>query len=59
MTEEWSKVSDQKMITGVMVARKEVIEANKEAFDVFLKDYQASAEYVTANVDEAAAWVAE
>jgi len=42
-----------------MVARKEVIEANKEAFDVFLKDYQASAEYVTANVDEAAAWVAE
>ncbi|MBR5521158.1 MAG: ABC transporter substrate-binding protein [Oscillospiraceae bacterium] len=59
MTEEWGKVSDQRLITGVMVARKEVIEANKDAFDQFLKDYTASAEYVVANVDEAAAWVTE
>ena len=59
MTEEWGKISDQKLITGVLVARKAFIEENKEAFDVFVADYAASTEYVTSNVDEAAAWVAE
>ncbi len=59
MTEEWGKISDQKLITGVLVARKEFVEANKEAFDAFLADYAASTTYVTENVDEAAAWVAE
>ena len=59
MTEEWGKISDQKLITGVLVARKAFIEENKEAFDVFLADYAASTKYVTENVDEAAAWVAE
>ena len=59
MTEEWGKISDQKLITGVLVARKSFIEENKEAFDVFVADYAASTEYVTSNVDEAAAWVAE
>ena len=59
MTEEWGKISDQQLITGVLVARKAFIEENKEAFDVFLADYAASTKYVTENVDEAAAWVAE
>ncbi len=59
MTEEWGKISDQKLITGVLVARKEFIEANKASFDVFLADYAASTQYVTENIDEAAAWVAE
>lgn len=59
MTEEWGKISDQQLITGVLVARKEFIENNKEAFDAFLEDYAASAAYVTENVDEAAAWVVE
>ena len=59
MTEEWGKVSDQQLITGVLVARKEFIENNKEAFDAFLADYAASTSYVTGNVDEAAAWVVE
>ena len=59
MTEEWSKVSDQQLITGTLVARKAFIEENKAAFDAFLADYAASTEYVTTNIDEAAAWVAE
>ncbi len=59
MTEEWGKISDQKLITGVLVARKAFIEENKEAFDNFLADYAASTTYVTENIDEAAAWVAE
>ncbi len=59
MTEEWSKVSDNKLITGVLVARKEFVENNKEAFDNFLIEYAQSTEYVTEHIDEAAAWVAE
>lgn len=59
MTEEWGKISDQQLITGVLVARKAFIEENKEAFDVFVADYAASTAYVTENIDEAAAWVAE
>ena len=59
MTEEWGKVSDNQLITGVLVARKAFIEENKEAFDVFLADYADSTKYVTENIDEAAAWVAE
>ena len=59
MTEEWGKISDQQLITGTLVARKAFIEENKEAFGVFLADYAASTDYVTANVDEAAAWIAE
>ncbi len=59
MTEEWSKISDQKLITGVLVARKAFVAENKEAFDRFLIEYAASTSYVTEHVDEAAAWVAE
>ena len=57
MTEEWAKISDQNLVTGVLVARKSFIEENKEAFADFMADYKASAEYVNANVDEAAGFV--
>ncbi len=59
MTEEWNKVAENKLITGVVIGRNDFIEANKEAFDVFLDEYKASTEYVNANVDEAAAWIGE
>ncbi len=59
MTEEWNKVAEDKLITGVVVGRNDFIEANKEAFNAFLDEYQASTEYVNANVDEAAAWIGE
>ncbi len=59
LTEEWDKVAENKLITGVVVGRNDFIEANKEAFDVFLDEYRASTEYVNANVDEAAAWIGE
>ena len=54
MTEEWNKVSDEPMITGVVIARNEVIEKNKEAFTAFLKDYQNSINYVKEHTEEAA-----
>ena len=54
MTEEWNKVSDEPLITGVVIARNEVINENKKAYDEFLKDYQASVKYVNDNVEQAA-----
>jgi NitT/TauT family transport system substrate-binding protein len=60
LTEEWDKVSaDSGLVTGVLVAQKDFIEKNPLAFEEFLADYQASTEYVNANVDEAAKLVAE
>ena len=52
--EEWNKVSDEPLITGVVIARNEVINENKKAYDEFLKDYQASVKYVNDNVEQAA-----
>lgn len=60
MTEEWNKVSpDSGLVTGVVVARKEFVEANAAAFDEFLADYTASAAYVNENIADAAELVAK
>lgn len=57
MTEEWNAVSDGNLVTGVVIARKEVLEDNPEAFTEFMKDYKESAEYVNEQVDSAAEMV--
>lgn len=59
LTAEWNRVSDTKLVQGVVIARKSFVEANKAAIDIFLKDYKASADFVNANVDEAAKLIAE
>lgn len=60
LTEEWNKVSpDSALVTGVLLARTDVIEANPAAFDQFLADYQASIEWVNANTADAAQLVAK
>ena len=60
LTEEWNKVSpDSALVTGVLLARTDVIEANPAAFDQFLADYQASIKWVTANTADAAQLVAK
>ena len=60
LTEEWNKVSpDSALVTGVLLARTDVIEANPAAFDQFLADYQASIEWVNANTAYAAQLVAK
>ncbi len=60
LTEEWDKVSpDSALVTGVLLARTDVIEANPAAFDQFLADYQASIKWVTANTADAAQLVAK
>ncbi|MEG2404512.1 MAG: MqnA/MqnD/SBP family protein [Oscillospiraceae bacterium] len=58
MTAEWNKVSPESaLVTGVMVARKDFIEKNADAFTVFMQDYKSSTEWVNANTDDAAALV--
>lgn len=54
LTDEWEKVCDTPLITGVTVAQKSVIEENTVAFDDFLGEYQASVDFVNENTDEAA-----
>ena len=59
LTEEWNKGStDSDLVTGVLVASTEFIEQNEAAFEEFLKDYQASIEWVNSNTADAAELVA-
>lgn len=60
MTEEWNKVQGNKgsaLVTGVVIARKEFIEKNQQAFDKFLKDYKTSTEFVNSDVNSAAGMI--
>ena len=62
LTEEWEKASadgDTKatLITGVVIARNDFIEAHPDAVETFLQQYEASVNYVNDNVAEAAVLV--
>lgn len=60
LTDEWSKVTtESQLVTGVVVVRSEFAEANREAVDDFLSDYQASTEFTTDHPAEAAPLIAE
>ncbi len=59
ITDEWDKVCDTTLITGVTIAQNSVIESNTAAFEMFLSDYKASVEYVNENTAEAAALIGE
>ncbi len=56
VAKEWEAVStdNSSVVTGVVVVRSDFLEKNKAAFDAFMTEYQASTDYVKANVDEAA-----
>lgn len=58
--EEWDKLgTDSSMVTGVVLVRKAFAEENPLAFNEFLDEYKASTEYVNANTEEVAEWIAE
>lgn len=60
LTAEWDKLDNGSgLITGVIVARREVVDANPNAVDAFLKDYAASVEWVNGNTAEAAQLISE
>ena len=56
LTAEWDALENgSTMITGVVVGRKDAVEANPGAVDAFLAEYNESVEWVNANVADAAA----
>ena len=57
LSEEWDKVAKDgsSMVTAVVLVRNEFLEANKDAFDVFMTKYKESVDWVNANVADAAA----
>ncbi len=59
VAKEWDAVSTDgsSVVTGVVVVRSEFLEDNKEAFDAFLAEYSASAQYVNTNIEEASVLV--
>lgn len=60
LTAEWDALDNgSAMITGVVVARRDLVENSPEAVDGFLEDYAASVEWVNANPAEAAVLIAE
>lgn len=57
---EWDKVSkENSLVQGCIIARKEFIEANKDAVESFLKEYKESVEFVNQDVNAAAELIAE
>ena len=50
---------DSKLVTGVLVARKSLIEEQKDLVDIFLDDYQASCEFANTQPQEAATLIGE
>ena len=55
LTKEWEALDNGSgMVTGVIVARKDVVEANPEGVAAFLADYAESVEWVNANNADAA-----
>ena len=60
LTEQWDALDNgSALLTGVIVARREVVEQNPAAVDAFLKDYAESVEWVNANTADAAALIGE
>ncbi|MBQ9116666.1 MAG: ABC transporter substrate-binding protein [Clostridia bacterium] len=59
MTEEWNKVSDTRLVQGVLVVRNEFLEKNPEAVDMFLEEYSESVGYVNGYPSRAAKLLVE
>lgn len=60
LTEEWDALDNgSALLTGVVVARKDVVEENPAAIDAFLADYAQSVEWVNANTTDAAALIGD
>ena len=51
MNEEWQKVAGSKLVTGVLVVRKDAVENDPEAFAAFMDGYKASVEAANNDVE--------
>ena len=60
INDAWNALDvDSKLVTGVIVVRKEFAEKNPKAVAKFLEEYEASAKFATENVSEAAKLTAQ
>ena len=60
LNDAWDKVnSTSKIVTGVIVVRKEFAEKYPEQLKQFIEEYKASVEYTSTNVDETAQLIAD
>ncbi len=50
----WKDIAGTSLITGVTVVNREYANANREAVETFLEEYEESAEWVNENMEEAA-----
>ena len=55
LNDEWNKFNENKLVMGCIIARSEYVEANPEAVEAFLKDYEASIKAVSEDIDATAA----
>ena len=55
MNEEWEKVAGSKLVTGVLVARKDAVEADHARFAAFMDGYKASVEAANTDLENTAA----
>lgn len=55
MNEEWQKVAGSQLVTGVLVVRKDAVEADPDAFASFLDGYAASVEAANTDLEGTAA----
>ena len=55
MNEEWEKVAGSKLVTGVLVARKDAVEADPARFAAFMDGYKASVEATNTDLENTAA----
>lgn len=55
MTEEWDKIATDgsKVVQGCIIAKKEFIDNNKEAYDNFIAEYEKSVKYVNEETETA------
>lgn len=55
MNEEWQKVAGSKLVTGVLVVRKDAVEADADRFAAFMDAYQASVDAANTGLEGTAA----
>ncbi len=57
LTEEWDKVSDEALVQGCIVVRKDFADKYPGSVDAFLKEYKKSIEFTNENPQKAAEYI--
>lgn len=60
LTKEWAALDNgSELITGVIVARKDIVDSNPDSVKVFLEKYAESVNYVNNNIEEASTYIGD